>query len=178
MTIATLSLTACAKQKAPPAPPSAAPRPAEAIDVQGDSRPRTADATEDVLSGDLAAANEHAYRTGLLGDVYFEFDSASLHADARERLSKNVEFLRAHPEFVVRIEGHCDERGTNDYNLALGGRRSEAAKDYAVSLGIGAARLRTVSCGEEQPACADAHESCWRRNRRARFVLIDRVGSP
>jgi peptidoglycan-associated lipoprotein len=133
------------------------------------------DKTEDPLAGDLAAVNDYLWKNGLLGDVYFEFDKSDLIEDARARLARNAEWLRSHPEFEVTIEGHCDERGTNEYNLALGERRAAAAKDYLSSLGVGAARLRTLSYGEERPQCSESSESCWSRNRRAHFVVTSRA---
>lgn len=133
------------------------------------------DQTPDPLSADLEEANRYAAAQGLLGDVYFDFDQYDLRADARDRLSKNAEFLKSHPQFTVTIEGHCDERGTNEYNLALGERRAAAARDYIVSLGVPADRLKTISYGEERPACTESAESCWSQNRRAHFVLTGRT---
>jgi peptidoglycan-associated lipoprotein len=128
------------------------------------------------LSGDLREAQNYAVEKGLLGEVYFEFDSSNLDGKARERLAKNAEFLRSGDggRFVLTIEGHCDERGTNEYNLALGERRSNAARDYLISLGIPAGRLRTISYGEERGVCSESDEGCWWRNRRAYFRITDR----
>jgi peptidoglycan-associated lipoprotein len=148
---------------------------APATDVDPNARPATVDQTPDPLAGDIAAANEHAYSAGLLGDVYFDFDKADLTETSRSRLARNAEFLRAHPEFQLSIEGHCDERGTNEYNLALGERRAAAAKDYLVSLGVAGGRLRTVSYGEERPQCTQSDESCWSLNRRAHFLITGRA---
>jgi peptidoglycan-associated lipoprotein len=107
-----------------------------------------------------------------LKDVYFSFDRYDLELDARSALKANADWLKANPAARIEIEGHCDERGTNEYNLALGAKRAQAAKDYLVTLGISTERLSTISYGEEIPACKDADESCWRQNRRARFVII------
>jgi peptidoglycan-associated lipoprotein len=167
---------ACSRSPKPQAPPPVAPVAPQTETAQPAAPPRSADPVESPLDGDLAAATEHAYRSGLLGDVYFDLDLATLRDDARERLRKNFDFLAAHPEFVVSIEGHCDERGTNDYNLALGERRAQAAISYLATAGVTAGRLRSVSYGEERPVCTDSAESCWQRNRRAHFVLVDRVG--
>jgi len=106
-----------------------------------------------------------------LKDVYFAFDSDDLDAVARETLKANAAWFRANPSATVQIEGHCDERGTNEYNMALGARRSGASKDYVVSLGISADRLSTISYGEEIPVCRESTEECWEKNRRARFVI-------
>lgn len=105
-------------------------------------------------------------------EVYFDFDRYDLRADARETLKQNADWLKANASARVEIEGHCDERGTNEYNLALGAKRAQAAKDYLVSLGIAANRLSTISYGEEVPVCRDKTEECWQRNRRARFVIL------
>ena len=107
-----------------------------------------------------------------LKDVYFDFDRYDLRADARETLKGNADWLRANPATRIEIEGHCDERGTNEYNLALGARRAQSVKDYLVTLGISAERLSTISYGEELPVCRENTEQCWQQNRRARLVLM------
>jgi peptidoglycan-associated lipoprotein len=108
-------------------------------------------------------------RNGLLGDVYFAFDRAELSEESRSRLSRNAEWLRAHPEFEVRIEGHCDERGTNEYNLALGERRAAAARDYLISLGVSASKLTTIS------ATAKSVRSAASRARAAGRAIGERI---
>jgi peptidoglycan-associated lipoprotein len=145
------------------------------VDVEPRTQAEPVDKTPDPLAGDLAKVNDYLSANGLLGDVYFDFDKSDLRDDARARLARNAEWLRGHPEFEVTIEGHCDERGTNEYNLALGERRAAAAKDYLGSLGVAAARLRTLSYGEERPVCSESNESCWSRNRRAHFVVTGRT---
>jgi len=104
-------------------------------------------------------------------DAYFDLDKAELRSDARDSLTKDAEFLRSYPQVHVSIEGHCDERGSTEYNLALGQSRAEAAKNYLISLGIAADRMDTVSWGKERPVCTEHNEDCWQRNRRAHFVL-------
>ena len=106
-----------------------------------------------------------------LKEIYFDFDSYDLRADARETLRTNSDWLRENPSVTVDIEGHCDERGTNDYNMALGAKRAQAAKDYLITLGIAADRLSTTSYGEELPVCQEHTEECWAKNRRDRFVI-------
>jgi peptidoglycan-associated lipoprotein len=110
--------------------------------------------------------------SGPLKDIFFGFDRYDLEAEARSTLKANADWLKKNPAGRVEIEGHCDERGTNEYNLALGAKRAQAAKDYLVTLGIATERLSTISYGEEIPVCKEPNESCWRQNRRARFVII------
>lgn len=107
-----------------------------------------------------------------LKDVYFDFDRYDLTADARATLRANAEWLRSSPSTRVEIEGHCDERGTNEYNLALGAKRAQAARQFLTTLGVSPDRLSTISYGEELPVCKESTESCWKQNRRARFVII------
>ncbi|MBI4467575.1 MAG: peptidoglycan-associated lipoprotein Pal [Acidobacteria bacterium] len=104
--------------------------------------------------------------------AFFDFDKADLRPDARVALTQSAEFLREYPEARVLIEGHCDERGSTEYNLGLGDRRANAAKDFLVSLGISASRIQTVSYGKERPFCFESNEECWQENRRAHFVLV------
>lgn len=107
-----------------------------------------------------------------LKDVYFDFDRYDLTADARATLRANADWLKANPSARVEIEGHCDERGTNEYNLALGAKRAQAAREFLSTLGISPDRLSTISYGEELAVCKESNESCWRQNRRARFVIV------
>ena len=107
-----------------------------------------------------------------LKDVFFAFDGYDLDPAAREILKGNAKWLRANPSAIVQIEGHCDERGTNEYNLALGTRRAAASKDYVVQLGISTDRVSTISYGEEIPVCKESNEECWAQNRRGRFVIV------
>jgi len=106
-----------------------------------------------------------------LKDVFFEFDRSDLSADARSVLRANADWLKTNPAVRIEIEGHCDERGTSEYNLALGAKRAQAAREYLATLGVTSERLSTTSYGEEIPLCKEAIESCWKQNRRARFVI-------
>jgi len=108
--------------------------------------------------------------------VFFAFDSAELSPAARETLQKHAEWLEKHDGVEVVIEGHTDERGTREYNLALGARRAEAAKNYLVALGISAERLETISYGKERPAVLGSGEEVWRQNRRA-VLKVQRPGA-
>lgn len=103
-------------------------------------------------------------------DAYFDFNKADIRPDAREALTKTADFLRNYPQIRATVEGHCDERGSTEYNLALGDRRASAVKQYLVSLGISADRLSTVSFGKEKPSCSEHNETCWQQNRRGHFV--------
>jgi peptidoglycan-associated lipoprotein len=103
-------------------------------------------------------------------DAYFDYDKADIRPDARGALSKTADFLKNYPRFKVTIEGHCDERGSTEYNLGLGDRRANAVKQYIVSLGVSADRVSTVSFGKEKPFCRESNEACWQQNRRGHFV--------
>jgi peptidoglycan-associated lipoprotein len=103
-------------------------------------------------------------------DAYFDYDKADLRPDARAALSKTADFLKNYPSIKATIEGHCDERGSTEYNLGLGDRRAAAVKQYIVSLGVSADRLSTVSFGKEKPFCTQSNEACWQQNRRGHFV--------
>lgn len=103
-------------------------------------------------------------------DAYFDFNKADIRADARETLAKTADFLRKYPQIKATIEGHCDDRGSTEYNLVLGDRRAAAVKNYLVQLGISADRLTTTSLGKERPFCTDSNEECWQRNRVGHFV--------
>ncbi len=107
-----------------------------------------------------------------LKDAFFGYDRYELSDDARGALKANAEWLKANLSARVQIEGHCDERGAEDYNMALGAKRAQAAMDFMATLGIPKNRLSTVSYGEEVPSCKEHVESCWEKNRRARFVIV------
>jgi len=106
-------------------------------------------------------------------DAYFDFNKADIRADAREALGKTAEFLRKYPQIKATIEGHCDERGSTEYNLVLGDRRATAVKNYLVQLGISGDRLTTTSLGKERPFCTESNEECWQRNRVGHFVMVE-----
>jgi peptidoglycan-associated lipoprotein len=106
-----------------------------------------------------------------LGDVYFDLDTSEIREDGRHALQRNADWLRKRASTRISIEGHCDSRGSSEYNLALGDRRASAAKTYLVNLGISANRILTVSKGKEEPVCRDDRESCWHQNRRGHFIV-------
>ncbi|TCD47045.1 peptidoglycan-associated lipoprotein Pal [Chlorobium sp. N1] len=105
-----------------------------------------------------------------LGDVFFDFDQSALRVDAQSQLRDNAAWMDANRSRRVVVEGHCDERGTAEYNMALGERRANSAKDYMVNLGVSSERIETVSFGEEKPFAAGSTEEAWAQNRRAHFV--------
>ncbi len=114
---------------------------------------------------------EDLIRRGLIKDVFFDYDEYDLKPEAQETLRQDAEYLRRFPQVSFILEGHCDERGTAEYNLALGDRRAQSAKNYLVSLGISASRLETISYGEERPFATGHDEASWAQNRRAHFTL-------
>ena len=103
--------------------------------------------------------------------VYFAFDSSALSADTEGTLMRQAGFLNANPALTVTIEGHCDERGTREYNLALGERRASAARDFLLAQGVDSARIRTISYGKERPAVAGSNDAAWAKNRRAATMI-------
>jgi len=102
--------------------------------------------------------------------IYFDYDKAEIRDDMKPVLQENARWLLANKSVKAQVGGHCDERGTNDYNLALGSRRADAVKRYLVALGVPSSRLTTISYGEERPLCSQSEEACWGRNRRAQFA--------
>jgi peptidoglycan-associated lipoprotein len=153
------------KEAAKPAPPEkkveeevvvAAPKPAEVkeAEVKEEAPPKP---VEEVSP---------------LEDIHFAFDDYSLTDTAKAILEKNTAWLKNNPNAKVRIEGNCDERGTNEYNMALGERRANSGKKYLINLGIKEGQLSTVSYGEEKPFCTEHTEECWAKNRRDHFVIV------
>jgi len=126
-------------------------------------------AIRDQEARDRAAAAEAASLKDL-SRIYFDFDRAELSSEAREILGKVAAQLKASPKKALTIEGNCDDRGTNEYNLALGQQRADAAARYLQNLGIDRKRVKTISYGEERPVCSEATEACWHKNRNATFV--------
>jgi len=152
------------------APGEAKPAPTEAPMTESATqesavRPETAPAQ-------IGEAGKQGDLQGELQKVYFNFDSAALSDEARSSLSKNADLLGKNASVKVRIEGNCDERGSDEYNMALGERRAKAAMDYLVNLGVQPDRLSTLSYGEEKPVDPGHDEAAWAKNRRAEFVIV------
>ena len=171
-------LSGCSRKK-PATAPAAAPVQEAAVAApapppEPPAAPEPAPEPMDPLAGDLASVNEYLRSQGLLGDVYYAYDSADLSEESRQRLAANARFFNEHPAFEALIEGHCDDRGTPEYNLALGERRASSARSYLASLGVDGSRLRTITYGEERPVCTDSEEACWSQNRRAHFLVTGR----
>lgn len=109
---------------------------------------------------------------GLLRDVFFNFDSALISEEGKRSLQEDARFLKERPEMKIRVEGHCDERGTVEYNLTLGNRRAEAVKRYLIDLGVSPAQISVISYGKEKPFCPERDENCFRENRRGHFASL------
>ena len=144
-----------------------------ASQVSGDSASTSASNTASSSSASSSAADKTpGEKLAQVGDtVNFDFDSAELTVSARSTLNRQAAFLSLNPGLMIVVEGHADERGTREYNLALGDRRATAVRDYLVAKGINSARVRTVSYGKERPAVAGSDEAAWAKNRRAATVV-------
>ena len=147
---------------APVTPPPPAPPP-----VAGPAAP--APLTEEQLFAQKTLEQLNSERP--LADAFFDYDQATIRSDALPGLQKNAEWLRRWTSTRISIEGHCDSRGSAEYNLALGARRASAVQQYLVSLGVPANRITVISKGKEQPFCNQETESCWQQNRRGHFVI-------
>ena len=106
-----------------------------------------------------------------LNDIHFEFDQYDLDNNSKAVLKENADYLKHNPSLHVEVQGHCDERGTNNYNIALGERRAHSTKKYLISQGVDSRRVHVISLGEEKPFCFDSNEACWHQNRRAHFMV-------
>lgn len=145
--------------------------PTEQKEVQPTKPPETKIGEEGLKGGEMIAKVEE---TTKLQDINFDFDKYNVRDDAKAILEKNAAWLKKNPSVKTQIEGHCDERGSSEYNLALGDRRAKSTKDYLVSLGIEAGRIPTISFGKEKPLDPGHNEEAWAKNRRAHFVIISK----
>lgn len=174
---AMLLSVSCAKQAVESEPAmSEEQAPMEDTQAQPEEETQPADTGPAISDEELQAHQQEqarmaAERMFTNEDVYFDFDSATLLPAAQQVLSRKADYLYANRDITVTIEGHCDERGTNAYNMALGQRRAESAKAFLVNLGINEARLSTISYGEERPVAMGHNEEAWAKNRRAHFVI-------
>jgi peptidoglycan-associated lipoprotein len=164
--LALLLLLACASKNEPTGPEGAQ---AAGSPGGGATSPWTPEASTPTLQVESSA---DAYnKQGVLKRIHFETNKWDIQPDDRRILKENAAWLLAHPQFNVTVEGHCDERNTEAYNLALGERRANAAKEYLVGLGIAGNKIQTVSYGKARPLCTQHDESCWTQNRRDEFML-------
>ena len=171
--IVALILIGCAKRpvNAPvtaPAPLGSASRAIPATS-SGDGPRRAATAPS---AAAVRGPNPAEFRpTAALTDIHFDFDKYAIRPEDAKILDQNAAWMKANPNDLILIEGHADERGTNEYNLALGDRRARATKDSLIAQGVQASRLTTISYGEERPLCVEHNEACWAKNRRAHFLV-------
>ena len=170
------ALVDCAKKPAEPGPmdqaaaPAPAPAPEPVKEYTPEPTPTPAPAPAPAPAPVKAPAPA-AFNVSDLVDVFFDYDKSDLSAESRDTLANDAKLLKAASGVKIVVEGHCDERGTNEYNLGLGERRANAVKNYLVSLGISASRIKTISYGEEKPFSMGHNEAAWKQNRRAHFGL-------
>jgi peptidoglycan-associated lipoprotein len=155
---------------APGARPAPAPSPGGSAMSPSTTPPPAAAAPATAAPATPPRPSEFAENSNLR-DVYFDFDKYDIRADDAKTLDANAGWLKSNANNLVLIEGHCDERGTNEYNLALGERRAKATMNYLVSQGIQANRITIISYGKERPVCSEKSEACWQKNRRAHFLV-------
>jgi peptidoglycan-associated lipoprotein len=164
-TTVTESKTVVAVTPTPPAP-AVAPAPVPAV-----TAPAPAPTQQPATAPTQRPAPKAFEATSEIKMIHFDFDKADIRPADAAILDANARWLSANPKHLTLIEGHCDERGTNEYNLALGERRARATMNYLVSRGIQAGRMSTISYGEERPLCTEHNERCWSQNRRAQFLV-------
>jgi peptidoglycan-associated lipoprotein len=151
-----------------PSAPTTAMQPSGPTTTTGPTAPATAAPTAPrPAPKDFAAIAD-------LADIFFDFDKYDIRPGDAKTLDANASWLKSNPNHLVLIEGHCDERGTNEYNLALGERRAKSTMNYLVSQGVQANRITIISYGEERPQCTDKTEPCWAKNRRSHFLVKPR----
>jgi len=163
-------------KKVPAAPPSPPPTPPPTAPVTPPRPaqpppPAPAPAPRPLSDDEIFARKSLDELTRELTDVYFDLDRSEIRDDARAGLQKDADWMKRWTSTQVTIEGHCDSRGSSEYNLALGSRRATAVKDYLANLGVPATRLTVVSKGKEQLFCTEETESCWQQNRRGHFLV-------
>ncbi len=166
----------CAQRKVVQPQPSATPEEAGAKTLEGrtELKPPEERITEQQIAKIETREGEmptYAEEKSIFNDIYFDFDKYDIRPDAKPILQSVAEWLMKNRSADLLIEGHCDDRGTNEYNLALGDRRAKAVRDSLVALGISSGRINFISYGEEKPLCTQKTEECWQKNRRAHFVV-------
>jgi peptidoglycan-associated lipoprotein len=174
---ALLILCACAETPTKPpeiaaAPPATAPPPPRAMASVSSAPPRPA------IEAGIIPGTVRDFEANVGDRVFFAYDKSNLDDSARAALQKQAAWFSRYRGVTVTIQGNADERGTREYNLALGARRATAVKEYLVSLGVGADRLTTISFGKERPVCGESNEACWSQNRRAVSEIRNAVSTP
>ncbi len=154
-----------AKTQTQPAPAPKAPASEEGVKTQPENTSQVAKATP-------PSTEETEIKNARFQDVHFDFDRYDVKENDKPGLKNVADWLGKHPDAKLMIEGNCDERGTAEYNLALGEKRANSVKEYLVALGIPADRLETISYGKEKPICTEHNESCWYKNRRAHMIAV------
>jgi peptidoglycan-associated lipoprotein len=140
--------------------------------VKAEAEAKERAAAEAKAKADAVEKERAAAASAGLKPIYFDFDKSFIRDDAKPVMKKNAEWLKANPKVKIRIEGNCDERGTKEYNQALGQRRATSAKKYLTDLGISAKRISLISYGKEKPSCNESNETCWQQNRRDDLVAV------
>ena len=168
--VALAAFAGCGKNTPPPAPPAPPAAPATPPPAPGPEAPESTPVLDE-YARIKAMGSDEIDRLGLLSDIHFDYDEHTLRDADRDVLNRNAEVLKKFDFIKITIEGHCDERGSVEYNLALGDRRARAAREYLVSLGVDGNQLRTTSYGKERPLDTASNEEAWARNRRAHFAV-------
>ncbi len=162
----------CAERKA------VAPTQSQETQPQSKAQEESAKAQEKITEQQMAKVeskdipSKFEEISGLFKDIYFDYDKYDVREDAKQTLRAVADYLRKNTAQKVLVEGHCDERGTSEYNLGLGDKRARSVKDFLVSLGVPSARIDTISYGKEKPVCSEHTEDCWAKNRRGHFVIL------
>jgi len=171
MTVGACGKKAAPPLPAPPPPPPAAPAqpPPPPPPTPPAPAPAPATLTEDQIFAQKSLDQLNAEKP--LGDVFFDLDESTIRDDAKSLLQRNADWMKRWASTAITVEGHCDARGSSEYNLALGTRRANSVKDYLASLGVSASRVTVISKGKEQPFCTTDEESCWQQNRRGHFIV-------
>ena len=163
--------TVTSTESTPPPPVDTTVKPPEDFVKTDTAEPKV---SVEALPADIEELNRVVQQRGFVQDAFFAFDESTLSTQAQNALAASAAWLKQNPTYNLLVEGHCDERGTEQYNLALGDRRANTAREYLVTLGVDTARIRTVSYGEERPFDSAHDETAWAKNRRAHLVLVGR----
>ncbi len=177
-----IAVIGCQKKYTKPSETAVAPeKPVKEEAIKPGKAGEAGEVEEEIVKEEVMPREEKTVESAILSeeeaksvfkDVLFDYDKYDIRPDAREVLNSIAAFLNNKREVNIVIEGHCDERGTNEYNLALGENRAKASREYLVSLGVSPDRMIVITFGEEKPVCTEQSEACWQKNRRAHFVIV------